>query len=89
MTHKFVCFNRDDIPGLAELGINRIFVEVSATGQVVREIGFDDNGLVIYRFPGNDRFGKYGLFDNATVDTTHTLNALSREEFERLYKTEN
>lgn len=86
MTGKHVVFKGQDIEGLTDLGISRVMVELSATGNVLREIGFDIRDKVVYRFPGQGRFGKRGLFDNATVSGLQLTGDLSLEEFNKFFE---
>ena len=79
-------FNGEDIAGLADLGISRVMIEVSPTGNVLREIGFDSGNKVVYRFPGQGRFGKRGLFDNATISVLQSRSDLSLEEFNEFFE---
>ena len=86
MTEKHVIFDSKDVDGLADLGISRVMVEVSPTGNVLREIGFDHSGKIVYRFPGEGRFGRHGLFDVATISAAQLRSDLSLEEFNALFE---
>jgi hypothetical protein len=86
MADNYVIFAGDDVNGLARLGIARLMVELSSAGMALREIGFDGNGEVVYRFPGQGRFGRRGLFDNAVVSTSQLISDLSLEEFNKSFE---
>ena len=71
---------------LAEDGLSRVLTEVDENrrGLVVREIGFDANGKVVYRYPDAAeirRAFKRGIFDVAPVDTS-APDDLTPEAFE-------
>jgi hypothetical protein len=84
MTEMHLDLREKDIDGLGNLGLSRVLVEVSSTGTVLREIGFDSSEKVIYRFPGKGRFGECGLFDIATF-ALPLLSDLSLEEFNAFF----
>jgi hypothetical protein len=86
MTEKHVVFKGEDVEGLTDLGISRVMIELSPTGVVLREIGFDSSNKVVYRFPGQGRFGKRGLFDNAAVSMLQLASDLLPEEFNKLFE---
>jgi hypothetical protein len=71
---------------LANEGLSRVLTEVdeSQRGLVLREIGFDANGRIVYRCPDaaeTRREFKRGIFDLAPVDTS-SPNDLMPETFE-------
>ena len=74
---------------LAGDGLARVLTEVdeSRRGLVLREIGFDTNGRIVYRCPDAEetrREFKRGIFDLAPVDTG-TANDLTPEIFETFW----
>jgi hypothetical protein len=77
-----------DINKLASDGIQFLFTEVNSEGRVLREIGFDEAGRVAHRCPGKGKFGTYGLFDLAPIETSNLKSELSSEEFEKLWSQE-
>jgi len=85
VTQTYIVFKSEDVEGLADLGISRVTIEVSQTGDVLREVGFDGSGKAIYRFPGKCRFGERGLFDGATVSLQGVTSDLSSEEFNKFF----
>ena len=71
---------------LAEDGLSRVLTEVDENrrGFVVREIGFDANGKIVYRFPDDveiRREFERGIFDVAPVDT-NAPDDLTPDSFE-------
>lgn len=56
-----------------------LFTEVSATGVVQKELGFDSQGNECHRFPSETN--KRGIFDNQLVDVTRLQSDLSKESF--------
>ena len=86
MTKEYVIFTADDLDGLTGLGITRLMVELSPTGQALREIGFDSGNVVVHRFPGQGSFGKRGLFDNEVVSMSQLKSDLSPDSFNSLFE---
>jgi hypothetical protein len=74
-----------NISGLMEgWGLSRILTEVGDDGSVTRELGFDAEGNLVHRFPGEPTRAKYGVFDLAEIDGSSGPE-LNAEEFERLW----
>ena len=81
---RYLRWSERDIDGIVSLGLASIWTEVDADGHVVREIGFDANGLSIFRAPTAER--ERGLFDNATVALErHDKNELEPALFEEAW----
>lgn len=74
-----------DIEGLSDSwGLTRIVTEVADNGTVTRELGFDANGLLVHRSPGEPTRAKPGVFDLATVSLPGRSD-MTAEDFERLW----
>ena len=74
-----------DISDLQSLsGLACIVTEVDDEGTVTREIGFDAQGKIIHRFPGEMTIAKYGVFDLAKIAPSRGSD-MNMEEFERLW----
>jgi hypothetical protein len=74
-----------ELSGLGEAwGLSRILTEIRDDGSVAREIGFDVEGKIVHRFPGEPTRAKYGVFDLAKIDASRAGD-LEAEEFDRLW----
>ena len=74
-----------EITGLGEgWGLSRILTEVGDDGFVIRELGFDVEGNIVHRFPGEPTRAEYGVFDLAKIDASSGAD-LDAEEFELLW----
>jgi hypothetical protein len=74
-----------DLTGLAQTwGLSRILTEVDEQGAVTRELGFDVDGNVIHRHPGEPTRAKYGVFDLANIAPGDTTE-MDPAEFDRLW----
>lgn len=74
-----------DIGNLSGLGIKELLVELILDGSVVREVGIDNAGIVIHKFPGKGKFSKYGLLDGQIFDMNHVVENMNRQCFEQLF----
>jgi hypothetical protein len=82
---RILQWTESDISGLMEgWGLSRILTEVGDDGSVTRELGFDLEGNIVHRFPGEPTRAKHGLFDLAKVSASSGSD-LNGEEFERLW----
>lgn len=80
-----------DIEGLYESeGILIVYTEIDNIGNVVGEIGLNDSGKVVHKFPSAlYPRGTYGLFDNQRVDVSSlspTESSRQEKEFKKLWK---
>jgi hypothetical protein len=74
-----------DIEGLGDAwGLSRILTEVDDRGLVTRELGFDAEGNLVHRCPGEPTRAAYGVFDLAKIAPTDRSD-MSADEFERLW----
>jgi hypothetical protein len=74
-----------DINELGEAwGMARILTEVGDDGSVTRELGFDAEGNIVHRFPGEPTRAEYGVFDLAKISPSGGAD-MKAEEFERLW----
>ena len=82
---RILIWTEADIDGLANAtGLSHILTEVDENGVVTRELGFDVEGKVIHRHPGNPTCAKYGLFDLAKIAPSDRTE-MDANEFERLW----
>jgi hypothetical protein len=74
-----------DISGLMEgWGLSRILTEIGDDGSFTRELGFNVEGHLVHRFPGEPSRAKYGVFDLAKIEALSGAD-LTAEEFELLW----
>ena len=74
-----------DIEGLSDSwGLTRIVTEVDDDGSVTRELGFDANGNLVHRYPGEPKHAKHGVFDQANFGRSDRTD-MGAEEFQRLW----
>ena len=72
-------------PG-AELPFAASYVEVGEDGWVGREIGLDQHDRVVYKFPEKGPFAGFrGMCDMALFDTASVVDAISEQDFDRLW----
>jgi hypothetical protein len=68
---------RDD-PYAANHGITETWLEIDERGFVTREIGFTADGSVRHKFPGDEPFGRFGIYDLASFDPSTPADLLPR-----------
>ena len=76
-TQKDIDFNVEHIKVL--------YIELDEQGNSVREVGFDEYGHTVHKFPSRYKNGKYGLFDTVPYSTKGLKSDLSKDEFESLW----
>ncbi len=81
-------WTEDDLQGLKSIGgLVTLYTEIDSEGNVRRELGLDETGKVIHRFPSSlFPHGQYGLFDNQKVSVSGLTLSTARDEFERLWR---
>lgn len=68
-------------------GMVNLYTEIDPDGNVRREIGLNQSGKVIHKFPSNlYPNGRYGLFDNQKVIVTDRSSTIAKDEFEKLWE---
>lgn len=68
---------------LSRFGVDEVWIDLDSCGLPVREIGFF-GGDVVHKFPGNGKYGTYGIFDLSKFE----YDQLSRDEtkeFDRVW----
>lgn len=74
-----------DIEGLHDgWGLTRVVTEVDDHGSVTRELGFDNQGNLVHRFPGEPTRAEHGVFDLAKIGSSDR-DDMDAEDFERLW----
>ena len=74
-----------DISGLVDgWGLSRVLTEVDDEGSVTRELGFDAEGKIVHRYPGEPTRAEYGVFDLAKIQAPDRTG-IDNAEFERLW----
>lgn len=64
-------FDGENVDGLEEsFGVFEVWVLTDASGNPIREIGFDRNREVVHRYPGMGKWGRFGIFDGARIPHT-------------------
>lgn len=83
---RILVWTEAELTGLGEAwGLSRIVTEVDEKGSVTRELGFDADGNVIHRCPGEPTVtDEYGVFDLAKIAPSDRAD-LEPEEFDRLW----
>jgi hypothetical protein len=75
-----------DIAGLHRAwGLARIVVELADEGEVMRELGYDELGRLIHRWPGGQSRAADAVFDVATFDRP-TRSDMPGQQFDQLWK---
>lgn len=65
---RIVIWTEADISGLAETwGLSRILTEVDEQGEVIRELGYDQSGKTVHRYPDEPPRATRGVFDLAKI----------------------
>jgi hypothetical protein len=85
---KIILFSDRDTAGLAELGLEKLYVFVEDDGTVARELGISTDGTVIHRHPGLPTVARHGLFDLQVIDCESAVPVMSAEQFEALWAME-
>ena len=82
---RILMWTEADVTGLAEAwGLSSILTEVDEQGAVTRELGFDADGNLVHRHPGEPTRAKYGVFDLAKI-APPTSSEMEPAEFDRLW----
>ena len=80
---RILTWTETDLTGLAETwGLSRILTEVDEWGAVKRELGFDLDGNVVHRHPGEPTRAANGVFDLANIAPSDTTE-MDPAEFDR------
>lgn len=68
-------------------GITEIYVEFNEAGEVLREVGLDNQGKIIHKCPSSGyKYGTYGIFDLVKLEPKILNDNLNKETFERLWE---
>ena len=71
---------------IENLEFSEIITEVDPNGHVRREIGLDEAGAVVHKYPSDQHsFGERGLFDLAVIETSKLESNFEALEFDRLW----
>ena len=83
---RILVWTEAELTGLGEAwGLSRIITEVDEKGFVTRELGFDADGNLIHRCPGEPTVSDdYGVFDLAKIAPSDRAD-LKPEEFDLLW----
>lgn len=75
-------------PGLTKtFGVNYMWIEVNREGFIERELGFSKEGETVHRYPGNGRFGQYGIFDMNKFDVSSLRkDDIDPEQFDEAWR---
>lgn len=65
--------------------IEVLYLELDEQGNSIREVGFDEQGATVHKFPSDYKNGKYGLFDMVPFSIEDLESDLSKEDFERIW----
>jgi len=67
-------------------GFDKLYTECNSQGEVLREVGIDPLGNVIYRFPPQMLDGQRGIFEFMKIDVDHSVSNFTSEDFEKIWK---
>jgi hypothetical protein len=83
---RILVWTETEITGLGEgWGLSRIITEVDEQGLVTRELGYDADGKLIHRCPGEPTVSDvYGVFDLAKIAPGDRTD-LEPDEFDHLW----
>ena len=77
----YLKWTKEDIKNLyIKTEVSTILTEVDSDGIVLREIGLDEKGEIVYFSPSKKN--NYGLFDNQIVEYDPHKKDIGKEEFE-------
>jgi len=83
---RILVWTEAELTGLGKAwGLSRIITEVDEQGLVTRELGFDADGNLIHRYPGEPTVtDDYGVFDLATIAPSDRSD-MEPDEFDCLW----
>jgi hypothetical protein len=74
------------LTGLAKCGMHHMWIQIDDEGFVERELGFDNEGEIVHRYPRNGPYGDYGVFEMNKFDVPSlTDNDITSAEFEKAW----
>ncbi len=81
-------WNEQELKGLKSINdMVILYAEIDSDGKVRREIGLNQSGKVVHKFPSVSRqHGTYGLFDNQIVQLSIRDSGITKDEFEKLWE---
>ena len=83
--HIFIELREGDVDGLRRAWkIARLLAELNENGTAEREIGYDENGQLIHRWPSGESLAGSSVLDLAVFDDS-TVGNVAETEFERLW----
>ncbi|MEJ2183682.1 MAG: hypothetical protein P8Y66_09170 [Nitrospirota bacterium] len=88
---RYLRCNGSDGQLLGRVGVRTLYAELDEAGTVVAEVGVDEWGLVVHRYPSRSPlfpFGEDGLLGGRTMDASGASPAEAEEaerEFKRLW----
>jgi hypothetical protein len=83
---RVIELTESDITGLQKAWrISRLVAELDGRGIAERELGYDELGRVVHRWPGGQSFASHGILDLAVFDAS-TRPDLGAAEFEMLWR---
>lgn len=65
--------------------IQRLVVELTDNGAVARELGYDELGRIVHRWPGGETIASRGIFDLTMFDASVQAET-DPEQYERLWQ---
>ena len=81
----YLSWTNSDLIGLQDEGLDVLWTESDCFGKVQREVGFDERGKVCHIFPGNGKFGRYGILDLPVSIVDVRNNALNKQKFDAAF----
>jgi hypothetical protein len=85
-TFRVIELTESDVTGLQKgWRISRLVAELDERGMAERELGYDDLGRVVHRWPGGQSLASHGILDLAVFDASIEPD-LSSAAFETLWR---
>jgi hypothetical protein len=82
---RILIWTEAEIEGLENAwGLSRILTEVDEYGTVTRELGYNKDGEVVHRHPGEPTRAQRGVFDLAKIASVKATD-MEPAEFDRLW----
>jgi len=86
----YIRWTEQDIAELSAFSeITILYTEINDEGEVLKEIGLNNEGKIIHKSPSTGYpYGEYGIFDNQKVAISGRKSNFSKDEFYQLWESE-
>lgn len=83
---RIIELEASEIPGLQKGSpIARLVAELDENGVAGRELGYDELGRLVHRWPGGESLAPHSLLSSAVVDAS-TPTSMESEQFDTLWR---